>query len=71
MFRVFGTKGLRVVDGSVFQEKEVSVNQCTCQMLGSVASEFILDYWDNQESGLTDKSSSSNDIDDGNSIDAK
>lgn len=40
-------------------------------MLGSVASEFILDYWDNQESGLTDKSSSSNDIDDGNSIDAK
>ncbi|CAL8073808.1 unnamed protein product [Orchesella dallaii] len=50
--RVFGTKGLRVVDGSVFQEKEVSVNQCTCQMLGSVASEFILDYWDNQASGL-------------------
>jgi len=48
--RVFGTKGLRVVDGSVFQEREVSVNQCTCQMLGSVASEIILDYWEDRPS---------------------
>lgn len=48
-----------MVDGSVFQEKEVSVNQCTCQMLGSVASEFILDYWDNQKSGLDDDKESS------------
>jgi hypothetical protein len=47
--RVFGTKGLRVIDGSVLQEKEVSVNQCTCQMLGALASEFIKDYWEQKE----------------------
>jgi len=47
--RVFGTKGLRVVDGSVMQEREVSVNQCTCQMLGSLASEFIKEQWQQKE----------------------
>lgn len=47
--RVFGTKGLRVIDGSVMQEREVSVNQCTCQMLGSLAAEFIQDHWEQKE----------------------
>jgi choline dehydrogenase-like flavoprotein len=39
--RVLGAKRLRVIDASVFQEKFVSVNHITCQMLGELASDFI------------------------------
>jgi len=45
--RVFGVKNLRIIDGSVLQESEVSVNQCTAMMLASVSSEMLLDYHEN------------------------
>jgi hypothetical protein len=44
-FRVFGTTNLRVVDGSVLQQKYVSINDVTCRMLGLLAGDRIKEDW--------------------------
>jgi len=46
---VFGTKGLRVVDGSVLQQKHVSINDVTCRMLGTFAGDMIKEDWAREE----------------------
>jgi len=47
---VFGTKGLRIVDGSVLQQKHVSINDVTCRMLGTFAGDMIKEDWAHLES---------------------
>ncbi|XP_035706083.1 choline dehydrogenase, mitochondrial-like [Folsomia candida] len=43
--RVYGTRGLRVIDGSVLQQKHVSINDVTCRMLGHVAADIVKQDW--------------------------
>ncbi|CAL8109171.1 unnamed protein product [Orchesella dallaii] len=43
--RVLGTRRLRVVDGSVLQQRHTSINDVTCRMLGQLAADIIFDDW--------------------------
>jgi len=43
--RVFGVKGLRVVDGSVLQVRQLSVNHVSVQAMAELATKFILNSW--------------------------
>ena len=61
---VFGAKGLRVVDASLFQETDISINHVTIQAIAEVASGIIKDAWrKSQQQSITistDNDSSNN-----------
>jgi len=42
---VLGTQRLRVIDGSVLQEREVSVNHVTVQAIAELGSAMIKETW--------------------------
>lgn len=43
--RVLGTRRLRVIDGSVLQQRHTSINDVTLRMLGQFAADVIFDDW--------------------------